>query len=200
MMLNGMQLRTLFRRFNGQYFGSRLPPYSIRVVRRSTWRGESGRCIEKRRVIEIQHGQPDEEAVSTLLHEMAHAANPKTKGYHTMPWKKEMIRLREAGAPLTSADLSVNLNDWDGRRVLREQFRTVVQDILMDVPNISLSNAIRLFISSQGGPSTITEFRRKFPWAEAVFNFEKSDRAEQEKRTAAALTLLKQRQAKTPSP
>jgi hypothetical protein len=55
-----------------------------------------------------------ENSISCLLHEMAHAA---TTCYHGMPWKREMIRLREAGAPLVSADLSVELTDWDGAEV-----------------------------------------------------------------------------------
>jgi hypothetical protein len=46
----------------------------------------------------------DEDATSTLLHDMAHAAVGSS---HGMPWKVEMIRLRSAGA-LLAIDLCIN--------------------------------------------------------------------------------------------
>lgn len=116
---------------------------------------------QEEELIEIQREMSDEEAVSTLLHEMVHAA---TSDHHGVPWKKEMIRLREAGAPLVSPDLNVDLNDWDGTRVSQKQFRTLVQHALIDGTDMTLSAAIRWFISSVGGPKTIKEFRKKYPW------------------------------------
>jgi hypothetical protein len=54
----------------------------------------------------------------------------------------------------------------------------VVQDTLVDAPNITLPDAIRHFIRNEGGPATIREFLRKFPWAAKVFNTEKVAHAE----------------------
>ena len=179
--MDGKQLRALFKNFNEQYFGGRLPTYAIHVVERMTSIGESGRWNKKRRLIEIQRGLSDDEATSILLHEMAHAA---TNGGHDVPWKKEMIRLREAGAPLASAELRISLDDWDGKRVSRKHFRSVIQDALIDAPGMTLSAAIRWFASSVGGAKTITEFRKKYPWARAVFNNEKREHAEDQKRIA----------------
>jgi SprT-like family len=180
-MLNGRQLRALFQKFNGQYFGGKLPVYSLRSVDRMTWLGESGCCYKKRKLIKVNRGLSGEEATSTLLHEMAHAA---TSGHHGMPWKREMIRLREAGAPLVSSDLNVDLADWDGKRVSRQRFRGVIQDALMDAPNITSSVAVRWFVSSYGGAGSVAEFLRKYPWAGTVFKQEKKSSAEELERAA----------------
>jgi hypothetical protein len=193
-MLDGKQLRALFKQFNEQYFGDRLPAYAIRVVARITWLGESGRWNKKRRFIEIQHRQSDEEAIGTLLHEMAHAAKAATKGHHTKPWKKEMIRLRKAGAPLASADRNISLDDWDAKRISRKHFRSVIQNALIDAPDMTLSAAIRWFVSSEGGPQTINEFRKKYPWVRAVFNDEKRERAEYQRQAADLLATLREKQ------
>jgi hypothetical protein len=74
-MLDGKQLRARYQFVNAKYFGSRLPPYAIPVVKHVTWLNEGGRCHKNRRVIEILAGQSDEESIGTLRHEMAHAAS-----------------------------------------------------------------------------------------------------------------------------
>jgi hypothetical protein len=99
--MNGRQLCALFKQFNDEYWGGRLPAYSIHVVANMTSLGEWGRWLKKRKLIEILRGLTDEDATSTLLHEMAHAA---TNGGHDVPWKREMIRLLSAGAPLANTD------------------------------------------------------------------------------------------------
>jgi SprT-like family len=168
-MLNGRQLRTLFQQFNQQYFGGKLPAYSIRVVGRMTWLGESGFCNRKRKLIKIASGQSDEVAIGILLHEMAHAA---TTDHHGKPWQGEMIRLREAGAPIDAADLDVE-SEWDGLKLSKKRFRGAVQDFLMDRPDITPSQAIKHFIWSYGGAGTVTEFLKNYSWAVAVFKDEK---------------------------
>jgi hypothetical protein len=186
-MLDGRQLRTLFKQFNGQYFGGKLPTYSVRVVDSMTWLGESGFCNRERKLIKIHRALSDDDALSCLLHEMAHAA---TTGHHGMPWKREMIRLRNAGAPLMSPDSDVDLDDWDGSNVNRTHFRGVVQDVLVGAPDITLSEVIRHFIRNEGGPPTIKAFLKKFPWAARVFKLEKTARAEYDKRRNALLAKL----------
>jgi hypothetical protein len=168
-MLDGKHLRALFLQFNQQFFSGRLPACAIHVVPRIASLGQLGRWNKGKRLIEIQRGLSDEEAISTLLHEMAHAA---TNGGHGMQWKKEMIRLREAGAPLVLPDLNVSLADWDGTRVRRKHFRNVLQDALIDGADFTLSEAIRWFLRNVGGAKNITEFRGKYPWVRKVFDDE----------------------------
>lgn len=177
--MNGNQLRKLFQEFNRRYFGNRLPPYAIRVADSSTWLGESGCCNPKKRLIKVTGGQPDEQAVSTLLHEMAHAA---TTGKHGMPWKREMIRLRQAGAPLCEPDDQVRLKDWSGNRVSKQHFRAVMQDAVSGLPKIGLTQAIRYFISNEGGPSTASAFLKRYPWAREALHQVKREHAEYEAR------------------
>jgi hypothetical protein len=185
--MDGKKLRALFQEFNAQYFGSKLPSYSIRAVEGMTDLGEAGLCNRPRKLIKILRSLSDEDAISCLLHEMAHAA---TSGHHGMPWKREMIRLRDAGAPLVSADLRVELTDWDGQQVSRTHFRRVVQGILVDTPNVTLHDAITHFIRTEGGPTTIKKFRRKFSWAATVFQAEKVAHAENASRVDALRATL----------
>ena len=123
-------------------------------------------------------GLPDEDATSTLLHEMAHAA---TNGGHGVPWKREMIRLLSAGAPLANTDRVIRLDDPFGKPISKKHFRGSMADLLMDVPDMTPSVAIRLFIRTEGGPPTIAAFLRKYPWARTVFNAEKSEMVEEHK-------------------
>jgi hypothetical protein len=112
-MLTGNQLRKLFHQFNGMYFAGTLPAYHIRVVGYITSMSEHGRCLRNRKLIKLSK-RTDKVMIGTLLHEMAHAA---TTDHHGLEWRKEMIRLREAGAPLQGDDLNVNLHDWDETRI-----------------------------------------------------------------------------------
>jgi hypothetical protein len=186
--MDGRQLRTLFKQFNEEYWGGRLPAYAIRVVARMTSLGEWGRWLKKRKLIEIQRGLSDEDMVSTLLHEMAHAA---TNGGHGMPWKRDMIRLRLAGAPLANTDRVIRLDDGYGKPISRKQFRCSMQDLFSDAPELSLSCALRHFIRTEGGPPTIAAFLRKYPWARTVFNAEKRGQAEEQKRRIEFFALLR---------
>jgi hypothetical protein len=119
---------------------------------------------------------------------MVHAA---TTGHHGIPWKREMIRLREAGAPLAEPENKVRLDDWSGLRVSKQQFRSTVQDALIDTPDIGLSQAVRYFISNEGGPTTIREFLERYPWARKVFRQVKREHAENEARTRRFLQQFK---------
>jgi hypothetical protein len=174
-MTDGRQLRKLFQEFNQRYFGGRLPAYRIRVVDCISWLGAEGQCLKKRKLIQVQRAVPEGRVASLLLHEMAHAA---TNGGHGMPWKREMIRLREAGAPLDGPDATVSLDDWDGLRVSRSHFRAVAQDVLGDCPECTLSQVIRHFIWSHGGPETISLFLKRYPWARDVYHCLKRERKE----------------------
>jgi len=176
-MLNGRQLRRKFIEFNALYFSNKLPPYAIRVVRKINWLDFMGRHDRQRRRIEVRQGLADKEAVGALIHEMAHA---RTTDHHGMPWKREMIRLRKAGAPLTEQDMGISLDDWDGIRVTKQMFQRRVDNILCAPSslNLTLSNVIEDFIRNYGGAITVAEFKRKHPWVGAVLRDAKKEFAE----------------------
>jgi hypothetical protein len=110
--MDGRKLRKLFAEFNEKYFGGRLPAYAIRVGEFNIARFcLSGNCNRSKSVIEVSSRASADEPETTLLHQMAHAA---AGAGHGMPWRREMIRLREAGAPLSGPDRSVQLDDCDG--------------------------------------------------------------------------------------
>jgi SprT-like family len=184
--MDGRQLRALFKRFNDQYWGGRLPAYSIRAVAEITSRGTWGECRKEKRVIKVLRKLPEKPATSTLLHEMAHAA---TNGHHGKVWKREMIRLREAGAPLAGFDRIIRLEQEMEQRITKKRFRLATRDLLMEAPDAPLSDAIRSFFSTEGGPKTIAAFLRKYQWARAVFNEEKKEGAEEEKRKIAFFAI-----------
>ena len=185
--MTGRDLAKLFNHFNQTYFRGRLPRYGD-VVDRMTNLGEAGHCNPKSKVIRIQRGLGESQSISTLLHEMAHAVTPDG---HGMPWKREMIRLRSFGAPLTGPDSEIGLNDWNGMRVTKAHFETVLGDILIDFPQVTLSQAMRGFIRREGGPATVAEFKRKYPWVAAVFRRTKGEHDQHVSRRAAILAAIK---------
>jgi len=111
------------------------------------------------------------------LPEMAHAA---TTGNHGMPWKMEMIRLRQAGAPLAEPNNRVRLEDWSGNRISKRHFRAAMLGAVIRLPKIGLSQAVRYFISNEGGPSTANTFLKRYPWVRGVLRQVKREHAEYE--------------------
>src|SRR5947207_529163 len=120
--MDGKRLRKLFIEFNEKYFGNGLPNYHIRVVDHITKLGASGICSRPRRLIRILRSLDEERAISTLIHEMAHAA---TSGHHGKAWRAEMVRLRNQGAPFSEADANV---DMVVPKVTIAKFRSSVSD------------------------------------------------------------------------
>ena len=113
------------------------------------------------------------------MHEMVHAA---TNEKHGMPWKREMIRLREAGAPLCATNCEVALDDRTRQCISKDHFRGEIEDILLDAPEITLHRAIRHFIYWEGGPeTTIRGFLRRYPWAPKIFQAAKKERVRWQK-------------------
>ena len=176
-MLNGRELRRKFIEFNAQYFGNKLPPYAIRVVKRVNWLDLRGQCNRERRLIRMRQGLADQETIEILVHEMIHA---RTTDRHGAAWKREMIRLREAGAPLPPADADFSPDEWHEVRVTKEMFERRVDNILCAPSSLklTLSDVIEDFIRGYGGARTVAEFKRKHPWAGAVFREAKQEFAE----------------------
>jgi hypothetical protein len=128
-------------------------------------------------LIFIRRGLGAEESIFTLVHEMAHAA---TNDSHGMRWKNEMVRLREAGAPLASSDLE-RLSD-PASPVTREGFSAECSHVLGAQPDATLSQVVRWFISNSGSPTTtINGFKHRYPWCGGVFrNAKAKDRQRRE--------------------
>jgi hypothetical protein len=184
--MNGRELRKLFQEFNQRYFGGKLPAYSVRFVSRdrgfapprlglssspAIFPGTQGYCHRSRRLIEIREGLARQETVSTLLHEMAHAA---TEGAHGMPWRREMLRLRELGAPLHGEDANVQL-EWSHDDLSPRQmaFWRVAEELLMNEPQASLARTIEHFWLMEGFA------HEDEPWAPDMFERLKCELAEE---------------------
>jgi hypothetical protein len=117
---------------------------------------------------------------------MVHAA---TTDGHGMPWKQEMIRLREAGAPLAPPDSEVSLYDWSGLRVTKAHFEAALEDVLVGNPSATIQQVIKYFIRYHGGEATVPEFIRKYPWVHVVFTQCKRDHQERAARRARLVAL-----------
>jgi len=193
--MTGRQLQALFGRYNEQYFGGRLPAYAIHTRIKLASRDPCGMCSKKRRLIEIQRGLSDPESIGTLLHEMAHAA---TSGGHSIRWAKEMIRLRELGAPLSGFDRCINdLAPWEmpHLRVTKEHLRAVARDVFVDQPDIPLTIFLRWLIYNYGGPAMPADFIKKYPWVRAAFRDAKREWTEMKEAEAASREMVKQAEA-----
>jgi len=110
----------MYRQFNTQYFGGRLPDYKILVVY-DVWYWETERCgyppcdpsvpdadgfidFSGRQIFIrfLAHQTTCPAMEEILLHEMAHAA---TSGEHDAKWLEEMERLKGLGAPVPTIEL-----------------------------------------------------------------------------------------------
>lgn len=171
-MLNGRQLRQKFIEFNARYFDNRLPPYAIRVVKNIPGL-MFGVGLHTPGLIQLRNDLSDEEAIGNLIHEMAHAATPepnlRNNHAHGKRWRREMIRLREAGAPLLAKDMVIGL-DWPYYEfsVTPEQFR----DYVINTWPSTLHEAVQCYLFEwvmvRPVPS-VRIFLRMYPWAETVF-------------------------------
>jgi SprT-like family len=167
------QYQALFDELNCRYFNGRLPAYRIKVVDRLNWLNGRGEITRRTRLIRLQKRAAEaDEMISTLLHEMAHAA---TNDHHAHKWREEMARLQRLGAPIAPIDLQTP------PRVTRSFVRQVAEDALGDQPDAPLRGFIRWFIYEYGYAQSATAFRRKYPWAARVFSeTRKRTRKEQE--------------------
>ncbi len=64
-MLDGKQLRALFQQFNGQYFGGKLPAYSLRAAK-------------ELRIVEERFGEGERHKCYVMLRLLARRCSPWT--------------------------------------------------------------------------------------------------------------------------
>jgi hypothetical protein len=153
--------QVLFEEFNSRYFNGRLPSYRVKVVTRLNWLNGQGEIKRRARLIVLHNNATHaDEMIGTLLHEMAHAA---TNDHHAYKWKEEMARLHRLGAPIYLLDLQFS------PRLTRSFFRQEATEALWDQPDAPLRGFLRWFISENGSARSVTEFRRKYPWAAGIF-------------------------------
>ena len=84
------QCQELFDTYNQRFFDGRLPPYRI-ILSDPYGSGMHGICRKKQREILLRTNLRDKELPLVLLHEMGHAAVPKSG--HGKLWSAEMLRL-----------------------------------------------------------------------------------------------------------
>lgn len=92
------RLRRLFERYHRQFWHGKLSAFKIVI---GSCDGALGQCDSKKRVItiNIQSHKSDRQVRSTLLHEMCHAASPKSQG-HDVKFFAQLEKLLESGAPI----------------------------------------------------------------------------------------------------
>src|SRR6202049_2680679 len=98
------RFQAMFRKFNRQYFGGRLPEYEVQVVFDvEFWVGKppndtiSGSVDIDHRRIFLRLSRVGQLTTCALLDEMAYVA---TNGSEGSKWRSEMKRLRALGAPV----------------------------------------------------------------------------------------------------
>lgn len=103
------EVNALFRRFNLEFFGGRLPQYKVEFVRwipngRCVGPNSSvGTCLRRERTIRLDGYMLHDwwDLAATLLHEMIHAAGiPR----HGEKFAAEAQRLAEMGAPVSEEE------------------------------------------------------------------------------------------------
>jgi len=100
------RLSALYQQFNHGYFAGGLPDYAVRVVYDLWEKMEKG--LEPvgtvrdhaRKTLHLRYVGPDEDhLIQVLLREMAVLATGEE--WDSERWRQEMIRLRDAGAPVS---------------------------------------------------------------------------------------------------
>jgi len=94
------RLQRLFHRYNRKFWGGALPDLTVRDCRFDD--GSLGQCDRERKRIDIDVARhsTDAEVRSTLLHEMAHAADSNRGRAHGYGFWTQVESLLQQGAPL----------------------------------------------------------------------------------------------------
>jgi len=168
------RLRRLFEHYNRKYWHGRIQ-FQIVI---GTCEAAMGWCELKNRLItiDVERHQTDREVRSTLLHEMAHAASPKSRG-HDVKFFAQLEKLLSRGAPIgvgkpeagsvrIMADIVPARFPLLKRRIERAETRRqkAVEDygLAKNVPAIEITDA-----------AIVREFEDAasfFAWKEAVTN------------------------------
>jgi hypothetical protein len=163
------EIRRLYKKFNAKYFGNRLPHYRVVLVNRITNLGEDGHLNRERRLIRIQKCLSRNETISTLLHEMVHAA---TTEVHGKPFIRELRRLRSAGATL--GYFEVDLLEREITPLTKEAFQYYALIRIghsrgaIKLPNLVWDFELNNF-EFIDLLETAAGFRRRFWWAPKAF-------------------------------
>ena len=118
--LESGKFTALFEALNREYFGVQLPAFAVRVAYDADPADDGERLIIDRghKTIRLRMSRRyDDYMLHGLVHAMAHLATNDLGGPE---WKQEMIRLRDAGAPVPDweiSDCSFRIVGEAGRRI-----------------------------------------------------------------------------------
>jgi hypothetical protein len=159
-------LQCQFEDFNARYFGGKLPHYKVQLVGQITKLGESGSISMRKRVLRVSGFLSDAEIISTLLHEMAHAA---VMGGHTRKWFDEMERIRSEGAPISGLDVA-HLAIGPLKPLSRASLVRLAKEALCEEPHMTEWEIARWIVQRYDYANSPTAFFRKYRWARSVLN------------------------------
>ena len=162
--LSATHLQELFSEFNSRYFAARLPEYTVQLVSHITRLREAGSINRAKKLIRISTHQSDAEMISTLLHEMAHAA---VRGGHSGKWFSEMERMRAAGAQLSDSDMAL-LAKGPEEKLSRERLQGLADEALGEIPDATEWGIASWIVQRHDYANTPTSFFRKYKWAKSV--------------------------------
>jgi hypothetical protein len=144
----------LFHDLNQRYFTGRLPRYHVIVT--PQLRHAAGKIARRSRRIYLQPAPPDM-LMTTLLHEMAHAA---TNDRHGPLWRAEMERLRALGAPVEElAHLDMI------PRLTRQMVFSTGWEVFANSPTATIAQAAHWLFDEYGFGGSGSALLRKYPWA-----------------------------------
>ena len=179
------RLQQLFREFNHQFFGNRLPAYQVKLVPPMKRSARLGDCNKRRRVIRIFLAN-DQQIAEILIHEMAHAASVLNHGPKFMA---ELRRLQQAGAPLSEAETNCLDTGLESIIPTRNQVRGDVLEALS--ANDSFTQKDFISWMARERDMSYAAFKKRYWWVPKVVAEAKREAREyQRQRKALRQTLL----------
>jgi hypothetical protein len=156
-----MTARRLFDALNQQFFGGRLPAYTVRERQRIPGMGEEqvGKCDDLRRTIWLISGLAPDMRRQTLLHEMCHVGCP---GFHGKRFQKRLLKLAALGEEWAREE--AELCALQGNMTLKQYIRPTIEDLARGLPHIPWRTARRRLRAEHG-----EVFDSVAPWARGVW-------------------------------
>jgi hypothetical protein len=133
-----LDLEVVFKLFNNKYFHGKLPHYQILICSNSKnfAHMNAGYCSPNERKIFLRSGVSGNSTLQTLTHEMIHAKLWwLTTNFHGKAFIKELTRVRQLGAPLSSAELDL-AEGFEPPKLTKRNIENSIQEALVieDLP------------------------------------------------------------------
>jgi len=133
-----LDFEDVFKSFNDKYFRGKLPHYQILICSRSKnfSHMSTGYCSPDDRKIFLRSGVSRNATLQTLTHEMIHAKLWwLTTNAHGKAFIKELTRVRQLGAPLSSSELDL-VEGFEPPKLTKRNIENSIQDALV-IENLS---------------------------------------------------------------